>query len=344
MAHADYSIFGDDAPHSRGCGNAALSTTMASVRMGASGHHKGRGRMIEIKLFGQTSAVVNGQEVPASSLSAKQRRILEILALNAGSPVTKERLADLLWEGSPPASYVGTLDSYVCVLRRTLGLGAGRSSLLATTPVGYVLAIGDEVSVDLWQFQALAAEAADACGEQAVATTQAALQLVRGELLADVLYADWAVRAREVSDRMLVEVCLKGAQRANALGKSATAERFARLAVEKDVVCEDAWRQLMLAHWFSGRRGRALAAYGELRAAMAEQVGDEPSSETYQLYLTILRDASEADARHLDDERAELTTLLRLLRQALDCMPGVRAPARDAALSEVAMRALAGAA
>ena len=34
----------------------------------------------------------------------------------------------------------------------------------------------------------------------------------------------------------------------------------------------------------------------------------------------------------------------RLLRQALDCMPGVRAPARDAALSEVAIKALAGAA
>jgi DNA-binding SARP family transcriptional activator len=300
--------------------------------------------MIEIRLFGQTTAVVDGCDVSASKLSAKQRRILEILALNAGSPVTKERLADLLWEGSPPASYVGTLDSYVCVLRRTLGLGAGRSSLLATTPVGYVLASGPEVHVDLVEFQALAEAAADAVGEHAVTTAEAALELVNGELLADVLYADWAVRAREVFDRLLVEVCVKGAQRANALGKSAIAERFARQAVEKDMVCEDAWRQLMLAHWFSGRRGRALAAYGELRGAMAEQVGDEPSSETYQLYLTILRDASETDSRQVEDERAELTTLLRLLRQALDCMPGVRAPARDAALSEVAMRALAGAA
>jgi|tagenome__1003787_1003787.scaffolds.fasta_scaffold20915812_2 DNA-binding SARP family transcriptional activator len=300
--------------------------------------------MIEIKLFGQTSAVVNGVAIPASGLSAKQRRILEILALNAGSPVPKERLADLLWEGNPPASYVGTLDSYVCVLRRTLGLGAGRSSLLATTPVGYVLDTGTEVTVDLCEFLRLAHTAAESLGEQALASTEAALDLVRGELLADVLYADWAVRAREVFDRSLVEVCLRGAQRANALGQSGTAERFARLAVERDRVCEDGWRQLMLAHWFSGRRGRALAAYGELRAAIADEVGDEPSNESYQLYLTILRDASEVDERHLEDERTELTTLLRLLRQALDCMPGVRAPARDAALSEVAMRALAGAA
>jgi DNA-binding SARP family transcriptional activator len=300
--------------------------------------------MIEVRLFGQTSAVVNGLEIPASSLSAKQRRILEILALNAGSPVTKERLADLLWEGSPPASYVGTLDSYVCVLRRTLGLGAGRSSMLATTPVGYVLATGPELTVDLWQFQALADAAAESVGERAVECGKHAMQLVRGELLGDVLYADWAVRAREVFDRLVVTVCLRSAQRANALGQSDTAERFARLAVERDGVCEDAWRQLMLAHWFSGRRGRALAAYGELRAVLAEQVGEEPADETYQLYLTILRDASEVQGSHLEDERAEVTTLLRLLRQALDCMPGVRAPARDAALSEVAIRALAGAA
>jgi DNA-binding SARP family transcriptional activator len=276
--------------------------------------------MIEVRLFGRTSAVVNGREVSASSLSVKQRRILEILALNAGSPVSKERLADLLWEGSPPASYVGTLDSYVCVLRRTLGLGAGRSSLLATTPVGYVLATGPELTVDLWQFQALADAAAESVGERAVECSRRAMGLVRGDLLADVLYADWAVRAREVFDRLVVEVCLRSAQRANALGQSETAERF------------------------SGRRGRALAAYGELRAVLAEHVGEEPANETYQLYLTILRDASEVEDSHLEDERAELTTLLRLLRQALDCMPGVRAPARDAALSEVAIRALAGAA
>ena len=300
--------------------------------------------MIEVRLFGQTSAVVNGREIPASGLSAKQRRILEILALNAGSPVTKERLADLLWEGSPPASYVGTLDSYVCVLRRNLGLGAGRSSLLATTPVGYVLTTGPELSIDLWQFQRLSDAAAEAVGDRAVALGRQAIDLVRGELLADVVYADWAVRAREVFDRSMVQVCLRSAQRANGLGQFDTAERFAELAVERDSVCEDAWRQLMLAYWFSGRRGRALASYGELRGVLEEQVGEEPADETYQLYLTILRDASEVPGTHLEDERTELTTLLRLLRQALDCMPGVRAPARDAALSEVAIKALAGAA
>src|SRR4051794_19733562 len=93
--------------------------------------------MIEISLFGQVCVRADGQVV--DGLSGKQRQILAILALDAGSPVSKERLADLLWQGSPPVSYIGTLDSYVCVLRRSLGLKAGRSSQLAPTEAGFLL-------------------------------------------------------------------------------------------------------------------------------------------------------------------------------------------------------------
>jgi DNA-binding SARP family transcriptional activator len=297
--------------------------------------------MIEISLFGQVCVRADGEVV--GGLSGKQRQILAILALDAGSPVSKERLADLLWQGSPPASYIGTLDSYVCVLRRSLGLKAGRSSQLATTEAGFILHTGDDVRVDLAAFRGLAALAEEATNEGVVAAVEDALALLHGDLLSDVPYADWAVRARDSFRREVVELCLSGAQRANALGQTGRAARLARAAIDRDPVCEDAWRQLMLAHWFSGRRGSALAAYGELRAAMSDYLGDEPGRDSQDLYLAILRDTSDSGAETTVDHGSELRTLLRLLRQALDCTPGVRAPARDSALSEVATRALAAA-
>ena len=67
--------------------------------------------MITIALFGEITVRRDGKLV--GGLSAKERQILAILALSAGNPVPRDRLADQLWEGSPPASYVGTLDSYV---------------------------------------------------------------------------------------------------------------------------------------------------------------------------------------------------------------------------------------
>jgi len=295
--------------------------------------------MIEISLFGQVCVRADGEVV--GGLSGKQRQILAILALEAGSPVSKERLADLLWQGSPPASYIGTLDSYVCVLRRSLGLKAGRSSQLATTEAGFVLHTGDDIRVDLAAFRAFAAVTEEATSERVVTAVEDALALLLGDLVSDVPYADWAVRARESFRREVVELCLSGAQRANGLGQTARAARLAREAINRDPVCEDAWRQLMLAHWFSGHRASALAAYGELRAAMSEYLGDEPGRDSQELYLAILRDTPDAAPETTIDHGSELRTLLRLLRQALDCTPGVRAPARDSALSEVAIRALA---
>src|SRR3954449_9127666 len=138
--------------------------------------------MISISLLGPIHVTVDGQPIPPSALAGRQRQILQILALEAGSAVPKDRLADLLWDGEPPTSYVGTLESYVCVLRRTLGLASGRKSLLATTAKGYVLD-GDAVRVDVREFRKLVATAASASAAEVVTATTAALQLVRGELL-----------------------------------------------------------------------------------------------------------------------------------------------------------------
>ena len=296
--------------------------------------------MIEISVLGQIGVWVDGR--PVTGLSAKHRQVLAILVLAGDTPVSKERLADQLWQGSPPASYVSTLDSYVCVLRRQLGLAAGRGSQLGTTEHGFRLTVGGEVSTDLARFRALADSIHSARNAEVVTRAEQALALVRGELAAEVPYADWAVRARDAFAREAVELWVHGAQRANALGDSLRAERLAQAAIDRDPVCEDAWRQLMLAHWFSGRRASALAAYGELRAALAEHIGDEPGQESQDLYLAILRDVPAVSAYSPTEQASELKTLLRLLRQALDNRPGACAPARDAALSEAAVMALAG--
>lgn len=295
--------------------------------------------MIDITVIGQFSARVDGQ--PVAGLGGKHREILTILSLNVGSPVSKERLADLVWRGTPPASYVATLDSYVCVLRRLLGVRAGRASALSTTSAGFTLVPGDEVQVDLRRFHQLAESTRDAPNAVVLTLVEQALDLVTGELAADTPYADWAVRARESFREEVVALALQGAQRANALREYARAERLAKTATAHEPLCEEGWRQLMLAHWFSGQRAGALADYAELRATMSEALGDEPAKESQELYLTILRDTERAGVQRFSDQRSELKALLRLLRQALDYTPGIEVPARDAALSQAAVRALA---
>ena len=84
--------------------------------------------MIDIKLFGPTVISGAGSRLVGSDLGgSKPRQLLEMLALDLGAPVAKDLLAERLWDGRPPASYIATVESYVCSLRRRLGL-VGRSA------------------------------------------------------------------------------------------------------------------------------------------------------------------------------------------------------------------------
>jgi len=295
--------------------------------------------MIGIRLFGPTAVEIDGQLLPAVSVGRRPRQILEILALSVGQPVGKDRLADLLWEGNPPASYAGTLESYVCLLRRGLGLASGRHSVLATTSSGYILD-PDQVDVDLMTFRRLTTICLDASAAQAVERTVDAMRLVTGELLASEPYVAWAVEAREVVRREVVTACVNGARMANGIGDARGAIGLAHFAISHDRLCEEAWQHLMRVHWLAGQRGDALRAYAELRAAMLDELGEEPSPESRELYLAILRDNPAGRADSSGSEGVELRMLLRLLRQTLDVIPGVQAPARDAELSGVALSVL----
>src|SRR3982751_6478577 len=152
---------------SRHVASAGCSERLAPLAPGASTGSRPRGSpgrtMIRIKLFGVRSAAVDGRVIAASELGGRPRQVLELLALDAGTPVAKDRLAEQLWEGNPPAADIGTLESYISLLRRILGCGGGRGSTLATVPGAYLLA-ADDVSVDVHEFHGLVASAADARG------------------------------------------------------------------------------------------------------------------------------------------------------------------------------------
>src|SRR3954453_9488463 len=96
---------------------------------------------LRIKLFGPTTVLLTDGTAVTDLGGIKPRQVLEMLALSVGTPVTKDRLGDQLWDGNPPRPYIATLESYVSLLRRRMGVGRGRNSALATTTNGYVLGV-----------------------------------------------------------------------------------------------------------------------------------------------------------------------------------------------------------
>ncbi len=295
--------------------------------------------MLRINVFGTTTATLTPQSKSVSDLGgAKPRQILEILVLADGRPVPKDRLGELLWGSDRPRSWVGTLESYVSLLRRRLGCTKGRTSAISTTKSGYLLDL-DQVSVDLHEVRSMLSRASFAVPASAVRYTLAALELAESPLLASEPYADWAVRERETLAHELVEACVHASAQASKVHDVGAAITLARTAVRLEPIAEDACRQLMRALWSAGRRGEALRCYHDLRDKVLEELAVEPGEPTQTLYLEILRD--EAPAQPVGEQGAtELRTLLGLLRQTLDAIPGVEPTLGDSGLSYAAVKAL----
>lgn len=298
---------------------------------------------MHIYILGPTKVVTPGGVLGASGLGGvKPRQILEILAISAGTPVSKDLLADLLWEGCPPRGYLGTLESYVCVLRRCLGREGGRGAGVMTVPQGYLLD-PEKHSVDLATFRALAhgvrAEAPDPVAD--LARLEQALDLVHGDLLSDETYAAWAIEERSRFHAELVTAASTAAAQALALGRADDACHWADTALAHDRFAEHAWRTLMRAMAATGRRAEALRAYSEVRNVLADELGTDPSRETTELYLELLQGDAPGSAGPAGSARAEIQLLLRLLRQAVSSVAEVEVPRGDRALMQVAADLLA---
>src|ERR671935_43582 len=90
----------------------------------ASGAQYGRrARDMEIRVLGPVEASVGGR--PVALGAGKPRALLAMLALNAGSAVSVDRLIEGLWGERPPATAGKLLQVYVSRLRKALAAAGG---------------------------------------------------------------------------------------------------------------------------------------------------------------------------------------------------------------------------
>lgn len=251
--------------------------------------------MYQINVVGPVHICVPGRTVELRDFAgSKPREVLCVLAVNAGRPVPKDVLAAALWGEDLPLSWRSTLEGYVSLLRRALQPGGrARDSVVLTRPGGYQLD-GERVQVDLARFNDLVLQADKARDAEALPLLEAALALVRGDLLDDERSTVWAERVRAQHGKRVRRASIRAAELALTSSQLELAIRFADQVCESDPVCETAWRVAIEAHWRAGRRSEALRSVQELRGQLSSALGIEPGGATERLYVTILRDESNA--------------------------------------------------
>lgn len=253
---------------------------------------------MEFLILGSLEARRDGELLPVSS--TKERLLLAALLLDANRIVSTDRLVEVLWGGDPPASATNTLQTYVSHLRRLLEpdrAARAQGRLLQTRDPGYLLSVQPE-AIDAVRFERLVRQGSAAMPtdpQRASDDLRAALQLWRGDPLADVSLEPFAqpeiVRLAELGTAALcdrVDADL-------ALGQHGALCAELVQAVDRHPLHERLWGQLILARYRSGRHAEAISAFGELRAALAEQLGVDPSPELVRLHEAVLARSPQLD-------------------------------------------------
>ncbi|MEV0164997.1 BTAD domain-containing putative transcriptional regulator [Nonomuraea fuscirosea] len=226
---------------------------------------------------------------PVHVPEVKVRALLTVLLINAGRPVSADRLVDDLWNGRPPAGAAAALRVKVSQLRRALG----ERELVAYRAPGYVLR-ADPDSVDAGHFESLLGRAQRTDDlEVRASLLRQALGLWRGGAyaeFADEPFARAAV-ARLDEQRLVAEEEL--AETRLALGEHGLLAADLTGLVAAHPLRERLRAAHVRALYLAGRQGEALASHRDLRRRLAEDLGLDPGPELAALHQAILsRDPS----------------------------------------------------
>jgi predicted ATPase/DNA-binding SARP family transcriptional activator len=265
---------------------------------------------VQVGILGPLEVRVGGQDV--TMRGARLRTLLIRLAIDPGRTVPVSALVEALWpdELETGPRQIHALHSLVSRLRRALP-GDGPRAVAG----GYRLDLAPD-AVDAVRFERLARAGRAALQQSDPGTARSvlgeALALWRGSALADVVNAPFAAADIARLDELRLAASEDKAQ-AELLGGTEPALLVAELTALTTAHPrrERAQALLLRALHADGRSAEALERYAEIRSALADGLGADPSPQLRAAHLTVLRAEEPGGARlRRGNLRAPLTTFV----------------------------------
>jgi DNA-binding SARP family transcriptional activator len=275
----------------------------------------------------------------------KAQELFCYLLLARGRQCPREALATLLWPEAPPERAKKYLRQATWRIHSTLDAAPLRSGRVLTSGPEW-LQIADDASVwcDVEAFEAAVKDATATQAEKLdtaqVLRLREAIELYRGDLLTS-WYQDWCLFERERLQNiylvLLDKLCAFHEQR----GEPELAIVLALRILRIDPAREHIHRSLMRLYLLVGDRTAALRQFVRCQAALREDLGVSPATETVRLYDSIRSDeeagAVSSGGLELDGLAGTIAALRRLQPFLVDLQS--RVERQIAALDRLASRA-----
>jgi DNA-binding SARP family transcriptional activator len=244
-------------------------------------------------MLGPTRIEIDGEPVRGAWLAQRAGQLLGLLVVHRDRPVSGDEIAEAL-RSSSGVVRTGTVRSIVHELRERLEpLRARRagSRFLLAGPTGYRLDLS-AVAIDVEDFEALArvglapnTESGDS--QASVRALERAIELYKGELLAEFRYAEWAFEERERLSRIAAECFRRLAGLHSAAGQLDQAIGLLERLVALDPLDGPTQRALIALCLRRGRYGRANRQYSLFRSRIQREFGEPPDFKLDELLADL---------------------------------------------------------
>ncbi|MFQ5796796.1 MAG: BTAD domain-containing putative transcriptional regulator, partial [Candidatus Bipolaricaulia bacterium] len=217
-----------------------------------------------------------------------------ILLTERGRVFTQDQLIDALFPDLDLDNATRNLHKRISELRRILEPDLNRgadSQFVLRVGGGYYFSETAPCWMDTEAFHQHAESAreleAAELWSQALEQYRQAVELYRGDYLAEDLYEEWSIAPRERWRELYLTVLGRLAECHARLRNYPRAIEYCQRVIELDPYREAGYRQKMRYHYYAGERSEALNVYETCVKVLKDELDVEPAPETHELYLQI---------------------------------------------------------
>ena len=235
---------------------------------------------LRIRVLGSTMVETADGIVDRGWLSQRPGQLLRYLASQRGRFVPADEIVEALRPGASAGAEESIRYLVHHVRRRLEPARPPRARSLAIECLGGAYALAAAVWVDVQAFEDFveAGLQASAAGEEdvALALLDRALEMYRGDFLADEPYADWAMIERERVRGIVEDALAEAAYICERRRDLRRALEYARWLAEMGKYDSDVQLRVVRLCLRCGRRGEAARRYAAFRSRLSREFGIEP--------------------------------------------------------------------
>jgi len=251
---------------------------------------------IYIRTFGNFEVRRGDKQMHDSEwLRSQAKTLLKAIIAHGSQNVPKELVAESLWPEIPPEVSKNNFKVTLHRLRKSLEPAVDKTFGFSYLQVHDNLISLDwklcKVDADQFEFLIQQGESQERKEKekQAVDCYIRAVELYKGDYLAQDLYTDWIERKRMELKNQYIKILLKLGRifdNRNAVYKAIT---YYSKAIQADPVLEEACQRLMVLYARKGKINLAIQTYKKCRQTLREEIQAEPEFFTENLYRRIIK-------------------------------------------------------